>query len=601
MARSLTPYPPVVARRFGAVPRRFVDVTRLFGDGTRLLAALLFIVVASTAGVHAQQAERRLPSRLGGGPVTADGPAQQSQAFVPVELVPEPVAVLTAAGPLAADGTGRLLMLVPAGDGYAVTRYVAERQSFETIYRRKSAVGRALSIAPEGSFCIGTLTGVDCVNERGHAEHYEHPLLTNVLALTFTADGSMWVLRSTADGGDHLQLVRARRPLVDVETVLTLRQSVGSFVGNSMAPAADGGVFLTVVENETFRAVHVDSTGRLTRLDDLWRPGGAITIASDDVLFVTGVKRPQSLQEQRQPVDVVYYVIGETVSLAGRFPVVPSGFSTRMSAYAALGGDGLLHLIRYEPVPGPAGPTTDEAVLWRVPTPVDSGLGPEAAVIDFRVPFVDKVENPRSAYADYVGPLLVGRGQPLRIVGENFNGKDGVRRVLVGGVPARVQRWADDIVEIVVPASAPPGQASVRVAIDDVPSNSETIEVKTPDVPGWFQVGSPSMHGLLADNWSISGYHGVVAIEGLTEAGTIVEQVEVMDTPGLMHVRLLNGTYTATFNAAYVLSDVSFGPQFQFVGSTHTAVQVPEQTYMFRITDAEPIVLWMPNMLGSEE
>lgn len=141
----------------------------------------------------------------------------------------------------------------------------------------------------------------------------------------------------------------------------------------------------------------------------------------------------------------------------------------------------------------------------------------------------------------------------------------------------------------------------VRVAIDDVPSNVEPLEVKTPDVPGWFQVGSPSMRSLLADNWSISGYHGVVTLEGITNAGTIIERVEVMDTPGLFHVRLPNGSYTATFHAAYVFSTVAHGQDFTFIGSSHTAVQVPEQTYVFHISDAEPIVVWMPQMLGSDE
>ena len=229
---------------------------------------------------------------------------------MPVELVPEPMAVLNAVGPLAADGVGRLLMLLPAGDGYAVTRYFPETHTFETIYRRKSAVGRALAVAPDGSFCIGTLTGVDCVSERGHTEHYVHPLLTNVSALTFTADGAMWVLRSTTGSADNLQLVRAEQRVVDVQPVLTLRQSVQGFTGNSIAPAADGGVYVAVIENDIYRLVHVDPTGRLTRSSDLWRPGGAVAAAAGDVLLVSGVKRPQSLQEQRRPVDVMYYVIG---------------------------------------------------------------------------------------------------------------------------------------------------------------------------------------------------------------------------------------------------------------------------------------------------
>lgn len=575
----------IVARRLGAVPR--------------CLAALVLIATVSIAGASAQPTERRLPSRLGGATLTTEAPAEQSP--VPVELVPEPMAVLNAVGPLAADGVGRLLMLLPAGDGYAVTRYFPETHTFETIYRRKSAVGRALAVAPDGSFCIGTLTGVDCVSERGHTEHYVHPLLTNVSALTFTADGAMWVLRSTTGSADNLQLVRAEQRVVDVQPVLTLRQSVQSFTGNSIAPAADGGVYVAVIENDIYRLVHVDPTGRLTRSSDLWRPGGAVAAAAGDVLLVSGVKRPQSLQEQRRPVDVVYYVIGDAVSLAASFPVVPPDFSTRMSAFAALGGDGMLHMIRYEPLPGPTGPTPDQAVLWRMETPNRSTLGPEAKVIDFRIPFLDQLHNPRFADPDYAGPLLVGRGQPLRIVGENFNGKDGVRRVLVGNVPARIREWSDDIIEITVPNLAPPGEAVVRVAIDDVPSNVEPLEVKTPDVPGWFQVGSPSMRSLLADNWSISGYHGVVTLEGITNAGTIIERVEVMDTPGLFHVRLPNGSYTATFHAAYVFSTVSHGQDFTFKGSSHTAVQVPEQTYVFHISDAEPIVVWMPQMLGSDE
>lgn len=71
-----------------------------------------------------------------------------------------------------------------------------------------------------------------------------------------------------------------------------------------------------------------------------------------------------------------------------------------------------------------------------------------------------------------------------------------------------------------------------------------------------------------------------------------------MEPAGLFHTRLPNGMYEANFAAAYVMSDVRFGPNNEYAGAQHTPVTVPKQTLTFAITDDDPIVLWMPAMLG---
>lgn len=568
-----------------------------------LLIAALLTGLTLSAPAYAQRSVRSL-APLQPPEAVIDSVAGPAAAPVLRELVPQSVTVLPVAGPLAADGLGMLLMLAPAGDGYAVLRYLPDENDFETVYRRRGAVGRALAVGSDGSFCIGTLTGIDCIDGRGRATAFQHPLLNDILAVTFAADGAVWALRSTTGGSDHLQLVRLQRhagpDAAHVEPVLTLRQSLQGFAGNSLAPADDGGVYVAVVENDVYRVLHVDTAGSVSRRGDLWRPGGALTAAAGGIVLASGVKRPQSLQEQRQPLDVLSLVAGESVAVAASFPAVPAGFATWMTPYAALGGDGSLHLIRREPVPGPEGPV-EQAVLWRAATTLSSPLGAGAAVIDFRIPFVDAVYNPRFDDPDYSGPVLVGRGQPLIIVGENFEGKSGVRSVRVGGVPARAEFWSDQVVIVSVPVFAPAGPAEIVVGIDDVRSNVEGIEVKTPATPGVLQVGTPSMAAVLSGNAGISGYYGVVAVQGLTEAGTTVAHEEVMATPGFLQLRLPNGSYTATFHAAYLESTVLFGTGFTYMASTFRAAQVPTQTLEFHITDADPVVVWKPQMLAAPD
>lgn len=583
------------------------------GAATRLVPAIIVCLLLILPTGDPTDA-RNLGSRLGGAGAGSAAPPADGGNVTPAagfgltgvqltEAMPEALGVLSPYGPMAADGAGRLLVVVGAADGYAVLRGAPPHQIFELIYRRKGAIGTAITVASDGAFCVGLTTGVDCIDAAGRIEHYEHPLLTNVLGLAFTSDGALWVLRGSG-GAVGLQLVRARRPIEhgdDVKPILTFRQTIQGFAGNGIAPASDGGVFLAVIENDTLRVIHVDGDGRLTRRANLWRPGGAIAVGRGDVVFVTGVKRPQSLEEQRNPVDVLYSVLDETTGFAARFPAVPRGFTSHMTEYAALGGDGMLYLVRREPVRNDEGPAREQPVLWRVPSPVPSNLGPDARVIDFRIPFIQDVVNPRFLHPDYVGPILVARGQPLRITGLNFDGKQGLHRVIVGGIPAPIQSWSENLIDIVLPAAAPAGEARVQAAIDDVVSDHEFIEVKTPNVPGWFQVGNPGMKQALQNNLGIVGYNAYVTIDGVTEAGTAIRQVEYMDTPGLLHLRLPNGTYTATFVAAYVVSQVHYGANFDYAGSSHTPVQVPEQVAEFAITDEEPIVLWLPEMLVSDK
>lgn len=137
----------------------------------------------------------------------------------------------------------------------------------------------------------------------------------------------------------------------------------------------------------------------------------------------------------------------------------------------------------------------------------------------------------------------------------------------------------------------------MRVAIDHAFSDPEFIEVKTPEIPGWFQIGSPSMHAVLDGNLEIVSYHANVVIEGVTAEGKPVQRDDSMQTPGFYHVRLPNGEYTARFNAAY-LHSIVLSTGNLYVGSYHIPVQVPQQSIRFHITDDDPVVVWMPEMLS---
>jgi len=227
-------------------------------------------------------------------------------------------------------------------------------------------------------------------------------------------------------------------------------------------------------------------------------------------------------------------------------------------------------------------------------------LGRERApVIDFRIPYIHTMAAAGIDSSVYVGPVMVARGQSLLLQGLNFTGKDGAASVRIGHVSAPIEAWTEEAILVEVPQGAPAGEAPVYVQIDAVRSDPEFIVVKTPDVPGWFQIGSAGLKAMLTDHLVITGYHALITIEGVTDRGEAVRLTPDMETPGLFHTRLENGTYTATFAAAYLTSQVQFGAQNQYMGSQHTVTQVPEQRLEFVISDEAPVVVWIPEMFAS--
>lgn len=578
------------------------------------VVALAFALALTLPLSLAELGEARdLSSRLGGGPSGTSSPAgppsppparpaQPAENPPHAEGIPVEAGLLPGPAPLAADGAGRLLYVFPADDGYGVfgsTRGGAgvSGTPFETIYRRKAAVATALALGADGTLCIGLQAGVDCIDPQGRIHHYQHDLLTNIVAAGFGGDGHLWVLRSTEGGVDGLQLVRAAPGFQQVNTVLTLRKNVEGFPGNGLAAGTDGSAYVPVIENDVHRVLKVAPNGRFERVADFWRLGGGIAVDGAGTVYAPGQKRPQSVDEQRHPVDVVFMQPAHGPSaFAARFPATPGG--ARFSGHAALGGDGTLYVIRWQRVRGDQGPPEERAVLWQVPLGRQGGRAAPGRVIDFRIPFIDGLADPRIDTADYAGPLLIARGARLIITGLNFEGKAGNRQVRIGGKPAPIETWSDERIVVRIPANAPGGEAPVQVAIDHVVSDPEFIEVKTADVPGWFQIGSPGLHAALRGNMGIIGYNARIVIDGVTDRGQRLRRDDAMETPGLYHIRLPNGEYTVTYAAAYVYREVWYGPGSQYVGSDHIPVKVPDQTMTFRIDDQHPITVWMPDMLG---
>lgn len=651
-----------VARVHRRDPRVFSGPTRFpvssFRPGPTLFMVVLCFLILAAAGKGA--AARELPARLGAPTAGVPGqPADEAGAgpsvFVsdegpPPETTPRQQFAAEQVGPLAADGAGRLLLLVPTIDGYGVYGSVGpvSEANFELIYRRKGVHGTSLAVGPGGLFCVGVATGVDCVDGAGAVVHLEHPLLTNIVGLTVDGERRLWVLRSARGGTTALQLVRldlaagprsepafglASDPTsyfspeassgAEPVVVLSFREAVTAFPGNGLSAAPGGGVFVPVVENDMHRLIHVDDGGRLRRRGDFWRLEGGVVADRHGTVLLTGVNRPRSVKEQQNPVDVVLWAgpgdgsgagregtsasaVGSAFDsgVAARFPSAPSGLGSRPSGYAALGGDGVLYTFREEPVMGPEGPRLNGSVLWAVDWGRPGLLGGADRVIDFRIPYVADVAgaslllDPSFVARDYAGPLLIGRGQLLVVAGVNFTGKEGARRVLFGNLSGAAEAWDDDLILVRVPDDAAPGPTEVRVAVDSVLSDVVSIEVKTADVPGWFQIGSPAMEALLRGSFTIRGYSGTVSIAGITLAGEIVAREESMVTPGLFHVRLPDGAYEATFRGAYLVSEVHYGPDNQYLGSSHVPVMVPEQTFVFEISDESPVAMWMPVMLG---
>lgn len=550
------------------------------------------LLLASVLGADA----RTISSRLGSTPADPSPPLKPTP--ISSNIVPVQVMALPSYGPLSADGAGRLLMLINDGDGYTVMG--SSDLGFEPIYKRRASYGVSLAVGSQGQFCAATQTGVDCIDQSGRISHLTHELLTYPLAITIAPNGHIWLLRSTSGTHQGLQLVRIAADGSAVDTILTLRQNIYGFSGNSLATLSDGSVLLPVVENDTPRILRVHPSGDFTRIGDFYDLAGGIVVDSEDALVVNGVKRPQSVQEQRNPQDaLLLHAVATTEPsqhLIATLPTVPSG--TRLTSNLTLGGDGSLYFIRHQRVLTDTGSAQEWPVLWSADLGRSSSLGPQAQVISFRIPYIERLSNPKVVSSHYVGPLMIAPGQPMVIDGLSFEGKSGEQNVLVGGVPGQVQGWTDDKIIARLPESLVGGEVPVQVAIDHVVSDPEWLVVKTAEIPGWFQIGTPSLKQTLHNNPGIVGYNAHIVIEGVLADGTTVRHVESMDTAGLFHVRLPNGSYTARFSAAYVAGNVQYGQQFEYVGSQHTLVTVPEQSTEFEISDVSPIEVWVPQMLG---
>jgi len=555
----------------------------------RIIAVAMLAALVFSGGVGA----RDLSSRLGSPPPQSSGSATPPVGSAPVELM-----VLSQAGPLAADGAGQLFMLGNGGAGYDLLRLRdAQAGVWETVYRRKSAFATSVALGWDGTICVGLLSGVDCIDPLGRVAHYSHELLSGIVSLAIAPDGHVWALRSDSGGTLGLELVRAVPRFTQVGRVLSLRQSVEGFAGNGLAAAADGSVLMPVIENDVHRLLRVQPDGRFTRVGDFWRLGGGIAVAQGETALLGGIKRPQSLEEQRAPFDVVYaQQNGGAPGILVQLPQSRGGL-TRLASHAALGGDGYLYLTRHERVRLAEGAPVEAPVLWRIPVGAPLLQGAGARAIDFSIPYIETLAGDLPNPPEYAGPLLIGRGKPLVIEGINFDGKQGTRQVLIGGVRARIESWSGERIVARVPAALESGPAEVRVAIDQAASDPERFEVKTPDTPGWFQIGSPSMQSTISNNMAISGYTGLIEIEGVTERGEVVRVQEVMETPGLYSLRLPNGLYTATFKASFLFSEVRFESGFTYAGSRFVPVQIEEQAVVFVITDDDPAVVWMPEMI----
>src|SRR5690606_39832611 len=157
---------------------------------------------------------------------------------------------LTQYSPMTADGAGRLLLLESAGDGYGIlARQSQTSEAFDMIYRRKGAWASSLAVGPDGTFCVGLNSGIDCVDAQGIVTHLDHDLLSNVISIAFTPTGDLWALTSKSGGATGLQLVYVTRDVSSrtfsgTKRVLTMRQDVRRCIGHGLAAPVDGSVIV---------------------------------------------------------------------------------------------------------------------------------------------------------------------------------------------------------------------------------------------------------------------------------------------------------------------------------------------------------------------
>ncbi len=184
----------------------------------------------------------------------------------------------------------------------------------------------------------------------------------------------------------------------------------------------------------------------------MWRvPALIVAIVAASFAPAAGAAQLALLPEAAPP--------GATVSIAGK------GFgafkSTQINRVTFNGVQALVQ--RWEP----------ELIEVKVPLRATSGpvgvfKGPRMiATGQFRVqrPMIKSVQ-----------PAEVEPGSVLQVVGEHFGTTAGskdpntmfsVNDVLINGLPARVQRWRNDLIEVLVPANASSGDVVVRLASSD--------------------------------------------------------------------------------------------------------------------------------------
>src|SRR5690606_10359955 len=126
--------------------------------------------------------------------------------------------------------------------------------------------------------------------------------------------------------------------------------------------------------------------GRFTRAGDFFHLSGGMAVDGTGTVYVLGVKRPQSLEEQRQPFDALFAQsfqpsggLGEPARLVAVFPRARGG--SRRDQQLSLGGDGVFYPTRYQRVPQGNGSRQEQRFLWTVDLQRPPLLGVGARVI----------------------------------------------------------------------------------------------------------------------------------------------------------------------------------------------------------------------------